>query len=51
MVRTVVSYVLEAVGVLLVALVLFVNFGWSWAVAPVAIYLLVLGVQLGGDRR
>lgn len=50
MVRTVLSYILEAIAVLLIGLVLFVNFGWSWALVPVALYLLVLGVTFGGRR-
>ena len=50
MLRSVLSYVLEVVGVLLVAFVAGFNFGWSWGLLPVAVYLLVLGVTMDGGR-
>jgi ABC-type polysaccharide/polyol phosphate export permease len=45
--RMVLSYLLEAVGMLGIAVVVGVNFGWTWGVLPVAVYLLILGVTLG----
>ena len=49
-VRTVLSYVLEAVGVLLFALILFINFGWSWALLPIAVYVFVIGISVDRGR-
>lgn len=48
--RTVLSYLLEALGVLGIALVVGVVFGIVWAVLPVAVYLLVLGFTVDGGR-
>ena len=46
--RTVLSYLFEVLGVLLIGFAVGFNFGWSWAAVPVAVYLLVLGVMVGG---
>lgn len=51
MVRTVLSYLFEALGVVVLAVALWVLFGWAWALVPVGVFLLVLGFTVdGGDR-
>lgn len=49
--RVALSYVFEVLAVVLVGLVVWVNFGWSWALLPVAAYLLVLGVTVERGSR
>lgn len=51
MIRTVASFVLEVVGVLLIALALVFLFGWAWGLIPVGVYVIITGVIVGSDRR
>lgn len=47
MIRTVAGYVLEILGVLLVAVALVFLFGWAWGLVPVGVYVIVTGVMVG----
>jgi hypothetical protein len=46
-IRTVAGYVLEIVGVLLIALALVFLFGPAWGLIPVGVYVIVTGVMVG----
>lgn len=52
-IRTVAGFVLEAFGVVLIAVALGFLFGWAWALVPIGVYVTVTGVTLGsgGMRR
>lgn len=50
MIRTVVGYVLEVLGVVLIALALVFLFGWAWGLIPVGVYVTLTGVMLGSSR-
>lgn len=51
MIRQVLSYVLEAVGVVILALGLVFLFGWAWGLVPVGVYVTLTGVMLGNGRQ
>lgn len=44
------SDLLEAIGVLGVGFVLWVEVGWPWALLPVFLYLIIFGATLGRGR-
>lgn len=52
MLRTTIGYVLEVVGVLLIAVALVFLFGAAWGLIPVGVYVIVTGVMVGsgGER-
>lgn len=49
--RALVSYVLEAVGVVILALALVFLFGWAWGLVPVGVYVTLTGIMLGNGRQ
>lgn len=51
MVWTVLGYVLEVVGVCIIAAALGFLFGWAWALIPVGVYVVITGVMIGSNRR
>ena len=50
-VRSLISDVLELLGVVVIAAVLWVEVGWLWALIPVSVFLIVFGVMLGRGGR
>ncbi len=51
MVRTVLGYVLEVIGVLILALGMVLLFGWAWGLIPVGVYVIITGVIVGSNRQ
>lgn len=47
MIRTVLGYVLEALGVVILALGLVFLFGPAWGLIPVGVYVTLTGIMVG----
>lgn len=50
-IRMVAGYVLEALGVVILAVALTFLFGWAWGLIPVGVYVIVTGIMLGSVRQ